>query len=59
MNKVNLFPALMARCSFVVLSKLCNIDEVALVANLGKTYSTKQTARSTSVFSASVTHHVT
>ena len=37
MKKVNPFPALTAPCPLIFLSKLSNICEVALVANLGKT----------------------
>ena len=36
MNKLNLFPVLMAPLRLIFLSNLSNIDEVALVANLGK-----------------------
>ena len=37
MNNVNPFPALTAPFPLIFLSSLSNTDEVALVANLGKT----------------------
>ena len=37
MNNVNPFPALTAPFPLIFLSNLSNTDEVALVANLGKT----------------------
>ena len=42
---MNLFPALTAPPSLVFLSNLSNTDEVALVANLGKTSLVEGTAR--------------
>ena len=58
MNKVNPFPALMAPaplvaitpCSLIFLSNLSNADKVAFVANLGRAFLTKETARSNNVF---------
>ena len=50
MDKVNPFPALTAPRPLTFLSNLPNTDAVALVANLGKTYLAKGTARSNSAF---------
>ena len=59
MNKVNPFPALMAPCPLIFLSSLYNTDEVALVANLGKTCLSKETARSNNAFLPKLPHHIT
>ena len=45
MNKMNHFPAVTAPASLVFLSNLSKIDEVALVANLGKTSLAEETAK--------------
>ena len=50
MNKVNPFPTLTTPCPIAFLLNLSNTDDVALVPNLGKTSSSKGTARSSNVF---------
>ena len=50
MIKVNLFPALTAPSACIFLSILCNEDEVALAANLGKTSLINRRARSNNTF---------
>ena len=50
MNKLNFFPALTAPHPLNFLSNLSNSDEVALVANLGKTSLAKGTERSIRAF---------
>ena len=50
MNKVNPFPALTAPRPLIFLSTSSNTEEVALVANLGKTSLVKGTARSNNAF---------
>ena len=50
MNKVNPFHALTALYPLIFLSNLSNTVEFALVANLGKTSSTKGTTRSNNTF---------
>ena len=47
---MNLLLALTAPCPLIFLSNLFHIDEVALVANLGKTSLAKGTTRSISPF---------
>ena len=48
MNKLNLFSALTAPRPLTFFSSLSKIDEVPLVANLGRTSLAKRTARSIS-----------
>ena len=50
MNKVNPFPVFTAYLLHNFLSKLSIADEAALVANLGKIFTAKGTARSISAF---------
>ena len=49
-NKVNSFSALAALIPFIFLSSLTIADEPALVANLHKTSSAKETAKFNSAF---------
>ena len=58
MNKVNPFRALTTPLPLIFLSNLSNTDEVALVANLGKTCLAKGTARSNNAFFVEITHHI-
>ena len=51
---MNLVPALTAFCPIIFFSNLSNTEEVALVANLGKTSIAKGTARSNNTFLSSV-----
>ena len=55
MSKVNPFLALTTPFWLIFLSSLSNTDKVALVANLGKIFIVKKTARSIFVFSHKVT----
>ena len=50
MNKVKSFPAPKAPFPLILLSNLSNIDEVALVANLGQTSLAKGTVMSNNTF---------
>ena len=50
MSKVNPFLALTTPFWLIFLSSLSNTDKVALVANLGKIFLVKKTARSIFVF---------
>ena len=56
---MNPFPALTAPFALTFLSNLSNTEEVALVANLGKTSLAKGTARSSYVFFAYITYQIT
>ena len=56
---MNPFPALAVSFALTFLSSLSNTDEVALVANLGKTSLAKGTARSSNVFFAYITYQIT
>ena len=49
---MNPLPALTVRCPVFFFSNLSNTEEVALVANLGKTSLAKGTARSNNTFFA-------
>ena len=50
MNKFNPLPDLSTPCQLVFLSNLSNTEEVASVANLGKIFLAKGTARSNNTF---------